>query len=105
MRKVLLLAVMLLVFGVVSSRGQSQCSIAYMDEVSGMDQWLVTQIVQKNNQSLTAAPQSGGKSLARHRKPANHCLFLAHINSPNTGIRTIVTGIRTDFAGIRKVTN
>ena len=65
----------------------------------------VTQIVQKNNQSLTAVPQSGGKSLTGHRKPANHSLFFAYIGSANTGIRTIVTGIRTDFAGIRTVTN
>ncbi|MDY4058531.1 MAG: hypothetical protein SOY63_01805 [Alloprevotella sp.] len=65
----------------------------------------VTQIVQKNNQSLTAAPQSGGKSLTGHRKPANHSHFFAYIGSANTRIRTIVTGIRTDFAGIRTVTN
>ena len=59
----------------------------------------------KNNQSLTAAAQRGGKSLTGHRKPANHSHFFAYIGSLNTGIRTIVTRIRTDFGGIRTVTS
>ena len=45
MRKALFLTVLLLVLGVVSFRGQSQCSVAHLDEMSGMDQWLVTQIL------------------------------------------------------------
>ena len=59
MRKVLLLAVMLLVFGVVSSRGQSQYSVARMDEVSGMDQWLVTQILQDRQGMIWVATWNG----------------------------------------------
>ena len=59
MRKALFLTVLLLVLGVVSFRGQSQCSVAHLDEVSGMDQWLVTQILQDRQGMIWVATWNG----------------------------------------------
>ena len=59
MRKALLLTFLLLVVGVVSFRGQSQCSVAHMDEMSGMDQWLVTQILQDRQGMIWVATWNG----------------------------------------------
>ena len=59
MRKALFLTVLLLVLGVVSFRGQSQCSVAHLDEMSGMDQWLVTQILQDRQGMIWVATWNG----------------------------------------------
>lgn len=59
MRKALLLTFLLLVVGVLSFRGQSHCSVAHMDEMSGMDQWLVTQILQDRQGMIWVATWNG----------------------------------------------
>ena len=65
----------------------------------------VIQMVEVSTLSLSFFFFCGGQSLTGHREPANHSLFFAYIGSLNTGIRRIVTRIRTDFGGIRTVTN
>lgn len=54
-----LLVTLLFACGVSSLRGQSQCTITHLDEVSGMDQWLVTQIVQDRQGMIWVATWNG----------------------------------------------
>ncbi|MGN0282044.1 MAG: AraC family transcriptional regulator [Prevotella sp.] len=59
MRKILFLAILLFAFGISSLRGQSQCTINHFDELSGMDKWLVTQIVQDRQGMIWVATWNG----------------------------------------------
>ncbi len=59
MCKVLLLTVLLLVRGLSPLRGQSECTVTHFDELSGVDMWRVTQIVQDRQGMIWVSSWNG----------------------------------------------